>query len=1075
MKKYILLVIAALSLSFTGYGQIQTPILAGRILSGETLQPLPGSSVMLKAGGVNTVTDDNGRFNLRQVLTADTLVVSHVGYVTQHIPVSSTDNKEMTIRLKETAAQLHEVTVSTGYQQIPQERATGSFEFIDNKTLNEQVGTSILDRIKGTSSVLFDNTKLTSEERTLGISVRGLSTINGPQDPLIVVDNFPYDGGLSNINPNDVESISILKDAAATSIWGTRAGNGVIVITTKKGRLNQPLKISLTSNLIVAQKPNLFYMPQMSSSDYIDIEQMLYNQGAYSNVISSPGKTAVSPAIEIFIKRSQGLISAADSASQINALKKVDVRNQFDKYMYRASVTQRYNLNLRGGNGNIAYLISGSYDKDVSNLNNKMNRINVHMENTYKPTKNMQLSFGVLYSNIKTASGKPGYGSIGIAGKPIPYLSFADANGNPLPIATGLRENYTDTAGEGKLLNWKYFPLEDYKHNRSTTAQSDLLTNIGIQYQILNGLNAEVKYQYEIQELESINLQDLDSYGARNLINTYSQIDPSGTVKYGVPLGSIMHQSGGKITAQNLRGQINFNEAWDNYNIAAIAGAELRQAQNKNNASTVYGYNENLLTASSVDFKNPYPSFITGSMGYINDGLSFQEKLHRFVSYFANVANTFKDKYTISASARKDASNLFGVKTNEKWRPPFWSTGFAWKLSQEPFYKSSFIPYLRLKATYGYSGNVDLSRSAYTVMAYQGNNRYTGLQQGIITQFENPELTWEKVGQLNVGLDFYTEGRVISGSIEYYHKKGIDLFGLSPIDYTAGLGTKYVTKNVANMKGTGIDINLNSNNINRIFKWRTDFLMSYNESKTTKYLDLSNPTARYFVAQGNAYSVGPIVGKPLYSVISYKWGGLDMDGNPQGYLNGNLSTDYTAIFNSSGNAKGDSVSYVYNGPATPAFWGSVGNTFSWRGLSLIIDITYKLGYYFKKSSISYNSLFNFGLGHSDFAKRWQHPGDESKTNVPSMVYPNNENRDNFFLLSGTNVERGDHIRLQFISLNYELNNSVVKNSPLKSFNLYVNVSNLGLIWKANKEGIDPDYPSTIPAPKTFAIGIRASF
>lgn len=282
-------------------------------------------------------------------------------------------------------------------------------------------------------------------------------------------------------------------------------------------------------------------------------------------------------------------------------------------------------------------------------------------------------------------------------------------------------------------------------------------------------------------------------------------------------------------------------------------------------------------------------------------------------------------------------------------------------------------------------------------------------------------------------------------------------------------------KNVADMKGNGIDITLTSMNIDKTFKWQTEFLMSYNTSKTTKYISLNNPTASFYVGQGNGISVGPIVGKPLYSVISYKWGGLDDKGNPQGYLHGKLSTDYKSIFNSPGGGKGDTLSYIYNGPATPIYWGSVSNTFKWKGLSLTANITYKAGYYFRKSSISYNSLFNFGIGHSDFAKRWQNPDDEKVTHVPSMIYPDDSNRDNFYLLSDATVEKGDHIRLQFINLSYELNKSILKSLPLQSFSLYVNTSNLGILWRANKDRIDPDYPSSIPAPKTYAIGIKATF
>ncbi len=1089
--KLLLLLFSCLIVSAGGYSQTITPQPGGKELTDTALhaidikgrllnekgEPVAGATVMLKGAKSGVATDENGAFVLRNISSHATLIITHIGFEKKEFKLKG--ETTLSILLKISTAQLSdvEVTYSSGYQTIPKERATGSFAFIDNKTLNEQVGTNILDRLNGVaSSVLFDNTKVISPQRTLNLSIRGLSTINGPQDPLVVVDNFPYDGNIANINPNDIESVTILKDAAAASIWGTRAGNGVIVITTKKGRLNEPLKIGFNANVIVTQKPDLFYLPQMSSADYINVEKMLFNQGFYDGTLSDPGQPAVSPAVEILNNQRNGTISAGDADAQLGALSNVDIRNQFNKYFYQQAVTQQYNMNIRGGSGNIAYLISGSYDKNIGQLDDRLGRMNIHLENTYKPTKNLSVLAGIMYTNLTTESGKPGYGSINVGVRPIPYLSFADASGNPVAVAKDYRSGYTDTAGAGKLLNWKYYPLTDWQHNTIHSAEQDLLANIGLNYQVLNGLSVDVKYMYERQNTATRNLQDLQSYSARNLINLFSQIDPNtGIVNYIVPLGGILAYSNAIIESQNIRGQLSFNKSRGDHRIAVIAGAEARQTHSTGNANTVYGYNDDLLTFSNVDFVNPYPDYINGAPSYIPNGLSFSDNLNRFVSYFGNGAYTFKEKYTISLSARKDASNLFGVNTNQKWRPPFLSAGIGWDISKESFYKVSILPSLKIRATYGVSGNVDLSRSAYTVMAYQGGNRFTNFPQGIITQFSNPDLTWEKVGQFNIGLDFAGNKQTISGSVEYYHKKGSDLFGPSLIDYTTGLNTPAITKNIAGMAGNGIDLVWQSKNIDRTFKWITNFLFSYNVNKTTSYYIAEGiPTASFYVGQGNGSQIGPIVGKPLYSIISYKWGGLDNSGNPQGYLDGSLSTNYTSIFNAAGKLK-DTQNIVYSGPASPKFFGSIGNTFSWKGFSLTANITYKLGYYFRKSSISYDALFNAGIGHSDFAKRWQKPGDEKITNVPSMVYPNDGTRDEFYLSSQANVDKADHIRLQFINLSYDFARSLFKKLPFQSVQLYINASNLGILWKANKDGLDPDYATSVPAAKTWAIGVRTNF
>lgn len=1047
------------------------------IIVTEQQEPIDGATVQVKGNPISTITNAEGKFRLKNVPDSATIIISHIAFARKEYKVSG--EPEILIILKTKSENLREVKIiySSGYQAIPKERSTGSFILIDNKKINEQVGTNILDRLNGVvGGILFDNTKLLTDQRTLNISVRGLSTINGQQDPLIVVDNFPYDGNIGNINPNDVESITILKDATAASIWGTRAGNGVIVITTKKGRLNQPLRVAFNTSVIMNEKPNLFYLQQMKSSDYIDIEKMLFAQGYYDSKLTDPSQPAVSPVIEILNNEKNGIITNAEANEKINMLRNKDIRNEYNKYFYQKAFTQQYNINISGGSGNIGYLISGSYDKNIGNLSEQTQRLNFHLENSYKPVKNLELSLGVIYTSINTSNGKPAHGSITVDGRPIPYLSFADAYEKALPVALNLREEYTSNAGNGKLLDWKYYPLQDYKHFSSKGNSYELLTNIGLQYQVIKGLRGEVRFQYENQSTTNKSLQDIDSYGTRNLINTFSQIDPtSGNVFYAIPVGSILGLTNGKVESYNIRGQLNFNRQLNKSTISGIVGAEARQTQLTNNTNTVYGYDENLLTTSKVDFVNPHPSFINGSLSYIDPGLSFQDKLYRFVSYFANAAYTYNNKYTISGSIRKDATNLFGVKANEKWRPPFWSAGMSWEISEESFYNKILLPYLKMRITYGYSGNVDLSRTAYTVMAYQGSNNYTGFQQGIITQFSNPELRWEKVSQLNIGVDFALQRDILSGSIEYYKKKGIDLFGPSLIDYTSGLGTPTVMKNVASMVGNGMDFTLKAKYIDNTFKWSTDFLFSYNLSKATNYYNsIDQLPASFLVGQGKGNSIGIIVGKPLYSVISYKWAGLDNKGDPQGYIDNIPSTNYGAIFNAKGKYK-DSANIIYNGSSVPMFFGAIGNTFTFKGVSLFVNISYKLGYYFRKSSLSYDALFKNGIGHSDFSKRWEKEGDEKNTDIPSLRYPNDANRDNFFLLSEANVEKGDHIRLQFINISYTLNGSLIRHSPFNAFQLYANASNLGIIWKANKVGLDPDSPSSIPITKSYAIGLRATF
>jgi TonB-linked SusC/RagA family outer membrane protein len=1033
--------------------------------------PLQGATVKVKGSSTQVNTSAKGEFYIANVDENAVLVVSYVGYVSREVKAE----KDLgMIRLVMASAELEEVNIaSTGYQKVKPNEVTGSLVVIDNKTLNQQVGTNILQRLDGvTSSFRFDN-KNANPGKRMNITVRGLSTINGPQDPLIVLDGFIYEGNINNINPNIVENITVLKDAAAASIWGARAGNGVIVITTKNGKFNQKSQVDFTTNVIVNERPDLYYLPQMSSADYIDVEQFLYNKGYFNNQFTNNTRPGITPAVEIFRRRSLGLITAPDSASQIDQLKKMDVRNDYNKYFYTQAVTQQYSVGLSGGGNNNSYFVAVGFDKVLSELYAKSNKLNVKVGNTYRPLKNLQANFSVNYTNSKSESGRPAYPGITVNNRQVPYLQFADDNGDPVGVDFNLRGIYTDTVGQGKLLNWKYYPLENYKHNTTTNNLQEIFLNSSLSYRFLKYFSLDVSYQYQRQQTEGIQQQDLESYEARNLINLFSQLNRNtGVVSYNVPVGGIRNNTIAGIESQTARAQLNFDQTWQSlHQLTGIVGAERREADAKGSAYSSYGFIEDPLISGTVDFKNSYSTFINGTRQFIPGSPFYSSTVQKFVSMYSNLAYTYDRRYSFSASARKDGSNIFGVNTNDKWKP-LWSIGLGWTISNEKFYDLPFLQFLKFRISYGYSGNVDLSKSAVPIQQYTAINPLTGLPKGRIAVLNDPELRWEKVGQINLGLDFSFRNQIISGSVEYYHKKGSDLYGPTPYDYTSWGFVPVITKNVANMEGDGFDISIRSKNMDNFMKWHTSFLFNYNVSKTTAYFsEGANEINQLF---GNGRSIAPVVGKPLYALAAYKWGGVDESGNPQGYVDGKLSKDYAAIINEA-NTKGTEGNVEYLGPALPKIFGSLLNSFEVDRFSFSVNLSYNLGYYFRKPAISYNQLIQQGRGHADFEKRWQKPGDELHTDIPSFQYPNSELRDNFYVNSTLNALKGDHVRLNFINLGYTLTNKSIGKADFKEIQFYVNMANLGILWRANKENLDPEYPSSLKPTKSIAFGLRTSF
>ncbi len=1050
-------------------------VITGIVVADSTLLPLPNATVSVKGTTTSSTTDEAGRFQITIPSMNAKLTVNYVGYTSQTVNVTSS-RKPFIITLKEAPNELNEVTiVSTGYQDIQKEKAVGAFTLIDNKTLNQQTGTNILQRLNNvTSGLIFNIGKLDAQSRANPISIRGLSTINGPVQPLIVLDNFIYEGDINNINPNDVESITVLKDAAATSIWGARAGNGVIVITTKKGRFNQKLNVNINTDVIITDKPDLFYLSQISTSDYIDVEQFIFNKGYFDNDINNTyQRPPLTPAVEVFLHRKEGLISAKDSASQINALKKIDSRSQYEKYFYQTAVTQQYNLQLSGGGNNIAWLISGDFDKDVGTLKNTFDKVNVRFYNTYKPVKNLHLTLGAYYTSSKTISGIQT--GLQINGRRVPYLQFESPDGESLAVDR-YRSDYIDTAGEGHLLNWNFYPLNDYKHDVTTVQQQEIVANAGLSYQLLRSLQLNINYQYQKQTSNSERLADMESFYTRDLINTFSQLDYStGNINYIIPTGGILQNYNSDIYSQNFRAQINFNHTWKNHAVSGIIGNEIRQIVNDGYTYGYYGYNKDPLSFGTVDYKNYYPTFISGNYYSVPDPPSvLATTTNRFVSFYGNASYAYKERYTLYGSVRKDASNVFGLSTNNKWNP-LWSAGLAWDISRESIYHIRWLPFLKLRVSYGYSGNVDVTKTPLPISGSGYTDFTTNLPSEIINNPANPLLKWEKVKQINTGIDFSLKRDVISGSIDLYYKKGSDLYGITAFDYTAFPRSTEVEKNVADMKGHGIDMVLKIKNIDKAFKWNTELLFNYSISKTTAYYSTGAQSISYLV--GSGAGITPVVGYPLYAIAAYKWVGLNDSGDPQGYINGKVSTDYNSIVSQTETKGGDSSGIVYIGQSTPRFFGSVINELSWKGFSASFNISYSLGYYFRKPAFTSDALINIGYATADFEKRWKKPGDELKTNVPAFVYtdyPQFNARDNFYAYSSVNVLKADNVKLQYINLAYTFSNHISK-LPFQQLQLYVNAANLGIIWRENKEHFDPDYASSLPPPKSWTIGIKISF
>jgi TonB-linked SusC/RagA family outer membrane protein len=1043
----------------------------GRVVN-EKGEPVAGVTVTIKGTNKSTSTNDNGEFTLSGTKADDVLVFTSVDMEAFQIKVG--DKSELTINLKTkvTALGAVEVKINTGYQQINKERFVGSVTTIDSSLFHREISTDFLSRLDGiTNGVLF--------QKNGGqlIMIRNISTIDPLSNyaPLIILDDFPYTGDINNINPNEIENITILKDAAAASIWGSRAGNGVIVVTTKKGKYNQPLQLSYNTNFRLQEKPDPFYLSRITTSDFIDVEELLFSKGFYdANLSNTTTYPAVPQVAEILNKVRNGKLSMVEAEAQINSLRSLDVRNDYNKYLLRDQMSQQHFLSVGGGNSVAKYNFSLGYDHGLSaskgDGNKGANRYTISTNASFKPFKVLEITTGINLTHSVSTTGTIGQSISRIS----PYTRLADAFDNPLPVDKDYRTGYTDTAGGGKLLDWKYRPLQEIGLANNTSKIYYYNINTGLSLKLTSWLTASVKFQYGQQTGSAQNFKARESYEVRNLVNLYTRINGS-TVGNGIPLGEILDLSNNESRNYNLRGQLSFNRNFNaTHDISAIVAADASEVKSGSNSSRIYGYDDQTGSYSTfIDHITLFPQYVGGGAARIPNTLSFSDgNIRRVVSLLANMSYTYHNRYTVYASARRDGANVFGVKTNEKWKP-LWSVGASWDILKESFLQLDWLSSLQLKASYGYSGNLPAIAGGGTknfVFSYGGSlSPFTNLPYASAGATRS-SVRWEKVGMLNIGFGFSTKNARISGGIDWFKKKSTDLIADIPVDPTVGLLGVTIKQNVANLTGHGIDITIATKNLTGLLQWTTSFNFSHSKMIVTKYFLNRTETS-------TSIGINPREGALAFGIYSYRWGGLDpLTGDPLGYIGKSLSKNYQNIF-------ADSLqNQIFHGSSVPLYFGNILNSFSWKGFSISFNISYRFDFYFRKPTISYAQFFgdpSNASGDPDFYKRWKNPGDEKITSVPSMSYPAGADRDRFYKYSEVNVVRGDNIRLQDFRIDFPSWVNKRSHIPLKRAQFYIYPGNINiLLWKKNKTGLDPDYSGDAYSPHppmTWAAGINVNF
>lgn len=1037
-------------------------ILTGRVQNRKK-EPVVSATIKIEETSQFTSANDHGDFSIKPKLKKFTLIITSVGYNGKRKRINGDTIVTITLdpNITNLAGVLVNAPVPTPQKQnlppvkdtlppsVPNVK-TGSLSTINTTQYNIPPLQNITDAFPFLTGALLTNPGFMSGPNQSFLNIRSRITINGYPGPLILVNGIPYQGDIDNLNPNDVESFTLVKDAAASTQLGLHSGNGVLMITTKSGSYNSKTKFTATANLAMGIKPNLSKLPYMSAADHIELTKALYESGYYDNQLKFSPWLPYSPVLEILYKQKMGLISASEAQNALGTLSTRDFRKEVQKHLYQASVRQQYHVGVQGGSKIYRFNFSQGYDVDKGNLRgNSNNRFTMYLNHAIKTGEKGLEIYNIVNYTQKTISNN----GIDQSNIQDPYIKLADNQGNALAINNTLNQSYKDSINRtGKLLNWDYKPLEEIKLRNNQTTNTAIHITLGINYNFLKKLNINAAFRNETELLENINQHSLQSYYTRNLINTFTQFDSNGVIYRPVPLGAIIDRNIFKRNVNNITTQLKYdivNNAL--YSLAFHAGTEIRHLKYTYTSQRDYGVTNNFTNAMveyDTYFSALYDPATSNVIPKVNDRKYTNE---HYYALFANGVFTWKKQLTTSISFRKDESNIFGVQANQK-KVPLIAMGMSWDVNIKP---NRLLSSLQLKLSNGLCSNASKSVSALTGLQTVGLNAWNAPFSTIINP-PNPWLSWETVRISNIGVDFSLFNNHVWGNAEYFVKQGNNLLGMKPNDPTSGISV--FQGNVGAMSGHGLELTLHTQIGSKKFQWQSTLLASYVRDRVTRY-PIQQPAIWYYC---DGRYITPVPGKPLLSIYSFPLKGLDStNGDPIGLLANQNTKDYNAIIQSP-----NLNDLIYHGSATPTFYGSFRNTIAWKNFEAGFNIIWKAGYYFRASSINYSAVIKGeAIGHSDIANRWQQPGDELYTKIPSLKIPADNSRDIFYSYSSALVERGDHIRLQNVYLKYHF-----KKRALTEFNL--NATNLGLLWRANNRGIDPDYVNGLPLPLQITIGTK---
>ena len=1088
-------------------------VVTGVVLAGDDNQPLVGVSIQvpsdeLKKAGISsntlgTITDVNGNFSISVPDEVRRLVFTYIGYQEESLLLQDGRN-DYRIVLQSGTHMLADVVV-TGYQTVERRRLTAAVSKID-------VSEAVIGAAKSIDQALAGQIAGVSVTNTTGspgaparIRIRGTASLNGTQDPLWVMDGMPLEGtdiprisssndndiinmgqtAIAGISPNDIESITILKDAAATAIYGARAANGVIVITTKRGRSGKPV-INFNTRLTYMPNLNTSRLNLLRSEEKVDLELELMKEPD-DEVFFSPvpvyatkgGVAAILTRynlLEAYRKNGwNGLTPEAQQA--INNLK--TVHTDWNDILYRDAFTQEYNLSLSGGAEKITYYNSLGYTKENGNVPAvSMDRFNLTSKTDYRLSKVLKLGFSLFVNRRKNntfVTDTYGFSN------PNYYSRIANPYFAPFSADSRYLYDYDIATGNTRDLKQGFNIFEERANSsdEATTTAINSIFDAELRFGDHWKLSSQVGVQWEQYEQQRYVGQE--TFSMRNArINSHYWDNASKTNKYLLPEGG-MHKTTDRTMSQIMWKTLGEykNTFADSHDVQAMIGSEIRKNRYDNHSVNGYGYNPRTLTTKPLIFRDEaqaraYPLYTK----------NYQE--NAFASFFANGSYSLMKRYILGASVRMDGSDLFGVDKKYRYLP-IYSVSGLWRLSNEAFLQSyDRIDNLALRLSYGLQGNIDKNTSPFLIGRYENISILPGVTEENITISDAPnsKLRWEKTASYNLGVDFSAIEQRINLSIDYYYRKGTDLIGTRMLPLENGFTSMSI--NWASMENRGIEVNLQTRNImTKDFSWYTSFNFAYNRNKVLRQMVPDNQTTPGL----EGYPVGAIFALEVKSIDPQT--GRIYIANPEGKavtleeLYGASDPTGTGFYEFKTTPVQERTFYKYIGSSDAPYTGGLMNTFTYHNWELSVNFAYHLGAYVRTSP-SYK-IVGQDPGHNvnrAILERWS-PANPTGT-LPALLtrktfpadYSLIDNRGDIYRNLSIWVKKQNYIRLQNIRLAYRMPAVFLHPLHISGATLALEGRNLLVFGSSYKNYMDPESMGNLyatPIPKSITFNFNLDF